>query len=547
MTKQIQYGAKARDKMIEGINALADTVKVTLGPKGRNVVLERPFALPHLTKDGVTVARAINLSDVEQNLGVQLVKSVASKTADIAGDGTTTSIVLAQAIVKEGNKAVAAGFNPMDLKRGIDLAVNKILEFIASISKDIKSTEEIAQVGTISSNGDKEIGSLIAEALEKVGKDGVVTGMEDKGLGLTLEILDGMMCEKGYLSHYFITNGEKMSTEFEDPYIFVFDQTISRLKPLVPLLEEVYKTGKPLVIIAENVEGEALTNLIYNHTHGGLRCVALKYPGFRDNNHMEVCEDISILTAGKFITQTCGTNIENVTLDMLGRAKKVIVTKDNMTIIGGVGEKEKIAARCNLLRDEIAKCDIDFLKDRLKIRLAKLTTGVAVLRIGGTTEVEVKEKKDRIEDALYATRAAVDEGIVPGGGTTLFYAARSLDDLKVDNDDQRAGVNIVKKAIQMPLRQIAENAGIDGAIVVGKLEDNTDTSRGFNAQDLVYVDMFEAGIIDPTKVVRTALQNAASVAGLIITTEAIVSEDEISRKATAERIAQANARMNQSM
>lgn len=544
MTKQIQYGSRAREKMIEGINLLADTVKVTLGPKGRNVVLEQSFRLPHLTKDGVTVARSINLSDPEQNLGVQLLKSVASKTADIAGDGTTTSTILAQAIVKEGNKAVAAGFNPMDLKRGIDLAVTRVLEFVDEVSKEIKTTEEIAQVGTISSNGDKEIGALIAEALEKVGKDGVVTGMEDKGFGLSLEILEGMMFEKGYLSPYFITNLEKMTTEFEDPYIFLYDQTISVLGPLVPLLEEVQQKGKPIIIIAENVDGEALASLVKNHTLGALKCVALKYPGFRDGNHMEVCEDIAIMTGGKFITQACGTNAENVKLPMLGTAKKVIVTKDSMTIIGGGGSKEKIDQRSANLREEIKKCDIDFVKDRLKIRLAKLTTGVAVLRIGGKTEVEVKERKDRIEDALYATRAAIDEGIVAGGGTTLFYASRVLNNIEVENEDQRAGVNIVKKAIQVPIRQIAENAGIDGAIIVGKLEECTDTNRGFNAQNLIYVDMFEAGIIDPTKVVKTALQNAASVAGLIITTEAIVCEDNETRKATNERMAIASAKMN---
>lgn len=526
MAKQVKYGSKAREEMIKGVDILADTVKVTLGPKGRNVALEQSYGAPKITKDGVTVAKAIELKNPEQNLGAQLIKSVASKTADVAGDGTTTSTILAQAIVKEGNKAVAAGFNPMDLKRGIDLAVNNVLESVKKASKHISSDEEIAQVGTISANGDKEIGDQIALAMKKVGKEGVITVEEAKNFGFEVEVVEGMEFSNGYLSPHFVTNPEKMIVELENPYILLCENKIASLQPMLPILEAMVKENNhPLLIIADDVEAEGLASLVVNKIRGGLRLAAVKAPGFGDRRKA-MLEDIAILTGGQLISEDLGMKLDNAAVSMLGTAKKITISKESTIIVNGAGAPEKIEARRNEIRKQIEEATSDFDRDKLKERLAKLTGGVAVLRVGGATEVEVKERKDRIEDALHATRAAVEEGIVPGGGATLFYASKELNMLKVENEDQQAGINIVKKALQTPLRQIAENSGVDGAVVAGKLETSSSTSYGFNAQDLTYVDMFEAGIIDPTKVVRTALQDAASVASLIITTEAIVTKDE---------------------
>ena len=524
MAKQIKYGTKAREEIIKGVNILADTVKVTLGPKGRNVAIEQSFGAPRVTKDGVTVAKAIELKDANQNLGAQLVKSVASKTADVAGDGTTTATILTQAIVKEGNKSVTAGCNPMDLKRGIDLAVENVLEAIKKVSKPISTQEEIAQVGTISANGDKQIGEQIALAMEKVGKEGVITVEEAKNFGFEVDVVEGMMFDRGYLSPYFVTNAEKMTVELDNPCILIFEKKLSSLQPMLPVLEAVVQSSRPLLIIAEDVEGEALATLVVNKLRGGLKVAAVKAPGFGDRRKA-MLEDIAILTGSQLISDDLGMKLENVNLSMLGSAKKVKITKEDTVIVDGAGSKVDIESRCAQMRQQIKESTSDYDKEKLQERLAKLVGGVAVLKVGGATEVEVKERKDRVDDALHATRAAVEEGIVSGGGTTLFYAAKVLESLKGENEDQQSGINIVKRALQAPLRQIAENAGVDGAIVVGKLSESKSNSMGFNAQTMEYVDMFKAGVIDPTKVVRTALQDAASVAALIITTEAIITED----------------------
>ena len=524
MAKQIKYGTKAREEMIKGVNILADTVKVTLGPKGRNVAIEQSFGPPRVTKDGVTVAKAIELKDANQNLGAQLVKSVASKTADVAGDGTTTATILTQAIVKEGNKSVTAGCNPMDLKRGIDFAVENVLKAIKKVSKPISTQEEIAQVGTISANGDRQIGEQIALAMEKVGKEGVITVEEAKNFGFEVDVVEGMMFDRGYLSPYFVTNSEKMTAELDNPYILIFEKKLSSLQPMLPVLEAVVQSSRPLLIIAEDVEGEALATLVVNKLRGGLKVAAVKAPGFGDRRKA-MLEDIAILTGSQLISDDLGMKLENVNLSMLGNARKVKITKEDTVIVDGAGSKADIESRCAQMRKQIKESTSDYDKEKLQERLAKLVGGVAVLKVGGATEVEVKERKDRVDDALHATRAAVEEGVVSGGGTTLFYAAKALEGLKGENEDQQSGINIVKRALQAPLRQIAENAGVDGAIVVGKLEESKSHSMGFNAQTMEYVDMFKAGVIDPTKVVRTALQDAASVAALIITTEAMITED----------------------
>lgn len=522
--KQIKFDTEARKKMLEGIDILANTVKVTLGPKGRNVVIEQSFGAPKVTKDGVTVAKAIELTDKMQNAGAQLVKSVASKTADAAGDGTTTATVLTQAIVREGNKLVAAGANPMDLKRGIDLAVNVVFEEIRKASKNISSKDEIAQVGTISANGDKEVGEKIAEAMEKVGKEGVITVEEAKNLGFEIDVVEGMMFDRGYLSPYFVTNAEKMLADLDSPYILLFEKKLSALQPMLPTLEAVVQSGRPLLIIAEDVEGEALATLVVNKIRGGLKVAAVKAPGFGDRRKA-MLEDIAILTGGQLISEELGMKLENVNIKMLGSAKRVSISKDNTTIIDGAGSKADIENRCLQIRKQIEETTSDYDKEKLQERLAKLAGGVAVLKVGGATEVEVKERKDRVDDALHATRAAVEEGIVAGGGVTLLYAARGLKNLKGANHDQQLGIDIIMKALEAPVRQIAQNAGTEGAVVVGKLHESKDTNFGFNAQDLNYTDMFKAGIIDPTKVVRTALQTAASIASLIITTEAIITDE----------------------
>jgi len=503
MAKQIRYGTKAREEMIKGVNILADTVKITLGPKGRNVAIEQSFGAPRVTKDGVTVAKAVELKDAMQNLGAQLVKSVASKTADVAGDGTTTATILTQAIVKGGNKAVAAGFNPMDLKRGIDFAVTHLLEEIKKASKPISSKAEIAQVGTISANGDKEIGEQIALAMEKVGKEGVITVEEAKNFGFEVEVVEGMMFDRGYISPYFVTNSEKMIAELDSPYILIFEKKLSSLQPMLPVLEAVVQSSRPLLIIAEDVEGEALATLVVNKLRGGLKVAAVKAPGFGDRRKA-MLEDLAILTGSQLISEDLGMKLDNVSLSMLGSAKKIKISKEDTVIVDGAGAKADIEARCSQIRQQVSETTSDYDKEKLQERLAKLVGGVAVLKVGGATEVEVKERKDRVEDALHATRAAVEEGVVAGGGATLFYAARVLENLKALNEDQQAGVNIVKKAMQSPIRQIAENAGVDGAIVVGKLEESKSNTMGFDAQSMEYVDMFKAGIIDPTKVVRTA-------------------------------------------
>jgi chaperonin GroEL len=529
MAHSVLHGTKAREKMLRGVDILADLVKVTLGPKGRNVAIEQSYGAPRLTKDGVTVAKSLDLKCRGENLGAQLMKNVAEKTASVAGDGTTTATVLAQAIAREGNKSVAAGMNPMDLKRGVELAVEKVLEHIKSISKKISSPQEIAQVGTISANGDKEIGSKIAEAMAKVGEEGVITVEEGKNFSFDVDVVEGMMFDRGYLSPYFVTNSEKMVAELENPFILIFEKKLSALQPMLPVLEAVAQSGRPLMIIAEDVDGEALATLVVNKLRGGLKVAAVKAPGFGDRRKA-MLEDISILTNGQLISEELGMKLEKADLAMLGTAKKVVITKDNTTIIDGAGSKVDIESRCSQIRKQIEETTSDYDKEKYQERLAKLAGGVAVLKVGGATEVEVKERKDRVDDALHATRAAVAEGIVPGGGVTLFYASRILENLKGENEDQQAGVNIIKRALQSPLRQIAENAGVDGAIVVGKLSESKDNNFGFNAQTLEYVDMIKSGIIDPTKVVRTALIDAASVASLIITTEAIVTEDESEEK-----------------
>lgn len=521
--KDIEFGTDARAKMLKGVETLAKTVKVTLGPKGRNVILDKSYGAPKITKDGVSVAKEVELSDKFENMGAQLVKEVAQKTADKAGDGTTTATVLAEAIIKEGCKAVAAGMNPMDLKRGIDMAVEAVVADIKSRSVAIKTSEEIAQVGTISANGDRSIGKYLARAMEKVGNEGVITVEDAKGLETELDVVEGMQFDRGYLSPYFITNAEKMVCEYENPFVLLYDQKVSNLQPLIPVLESIVQSGRALVIIAEDIEGEALATLVVNRIRGGLKVCAVKAPGFGDRRKA-MLEDIAILTGGQVISEELGMKLENVTLDMLGSAKRVEITKDETTIIDGDGEKDLIEARAAQIRKQIEETSSDYDREKLQERLAKLSGGVAVLRVGGASEVEVKEKKDRIDDALNATRAAVKEGVVAGGGVALLYSAKVLDSLKPENQDQKVGIDIIRKATQAPIRQIAENAGVDGAVVAGKLLESTDTNFGYNAQSGEYTDMVKAGIIDPTKVVRTALQDAASVGGLLITTEAMVTE-----------------------
>ena len=521
--KDIEFGSTARAKMLKGVETLAKTVKVTLGPKGRNVILDKSYGAPKITKDGVSVAKEVELADKFENMGAQLVKEVAQKTADKAGDGTTTATVLAEAIIKEGSKAVAAGMNPMDLKRGIDMAVEAVIEDIKSRSVAIKTSEEIAQVGTISANGDRSIGEYLARAMEKVGNEGVITVEDAKGLETELDVVEGMQFDRGYLSPYFITDPEKMVCEYESPYVLLYDQKVSTLQPLIPILETIVQSGRALVIVAEDIEGEALATLVVNRLRGGLKVCAVKAPGFGDRRKA-MLEDIAILTGGQVVSEELGMKLENVTLDMLGSAKRVTITKDETTIIDGDGEKDLIAARAAQIRKQIEETSSDYDREKLQERLAKLSGGVAVLRVGGASEVEVKEKKDRIDDALNATRAAVKEGVVAGGGCALLYASRVLEKLTPANQDQKVGIDIIRKACQAPIRQIAENAGVDGAVVAGKLLESTDTNFGYNAQSGEYTDMVKAGIIDPTKVVRTALQDAASVGGLLITTEAMVTE-----------------------
>jgi len=521
--KDVYFSSDARDRMLRGVNILANAVKVTLGPKGRNVVIEKSFGAPRSTKDGVSVAKEIELTDKFENLGAQLIREVASKTNDKAGDGTTTATVLAQAIVVEGLKSVAAGMNPMDLKRGVDKAVARVIEEIKANAKKVSANSEIAQVGTISANGDTEVGEMIARAMEKVGNEGVITVEEAKTAETELDVVEGMQFDRGYLSPYFITNAEKMEADLEEPLILLFEKKLSSLQPLLPVLEAVVQSGRPLLIIAEDVEGEALATLVVNKLRGGLRVAAVKAPGFGDRRKA-MLEDIAILTGGQLISEDLGIKLENVTVDMLGRAKKVTITKENTTIVDGSGDKAGIEGRVAQIKRQIEDTTSDYDREKLQERLAKLAGGVAVIRVGGATEVEVKERKDRVDDALNATRAAVEEGIVPGGGVALLKASKVLDGFKGDNDDQEAGVAIVRRALQAPIRQISENAGVEGSIVVGKVLENASPSFGFNAQTEEYVDLVQAGVIDPAKVVRTALQDAASVAGLLITTEAAIVE-----------------------
>jgi chaperonin GroEL len=521
--KEVRFHGDARDRMLRGVDILANAVKVTLGPKGRNVVLDKSFGAPRITKDGVTVAKEIELADKFENMGAQMIREVATKTSDQAGDGTTTATVLAQAIVREGVKAVAAGLNPMDLKRGIDAAVEAIVEDIKKRSKKVSTNDEIAQVGTVSANGDHEVGRMLAEAMQKVGNEGVITVEEAKSLETELDVVEGMQFDRGYISPYFITNADKMICDLDDPYILIHEKKLSTLQPLLPLLEAVVQSGKPLLIIAEEVEGEALATLVVNKLRGGLKVAAVKAPGFGDRRKA-MLEDIAILSGGQMISEDLGIKLENVTLNMLGRAKRVRVEKENTTIIDGAGKKADIQGRVAQIRAQIEDTTSDYDREKLQERLAKLAGGVAVIRVGGATEIEVKERKDRVEDAMHATRAAVEEGVVAGGGAALLYATKSLAKLKPENDDQRVGIDIVRRALQTPVRQIAENSGVDGSIVVGKLLESTDTNRGFDAQSGQYVDMLKTGIIDPTKVVRLALQDASSVAGLLVTTEAMVAE-----------------------
>ena len=521
--KDVKFSADARDRMLRGVDILANAVKVTLGPKGRNVVIEKAFGAPRITKDGVTVAKEIELKDKFENMGAQMVKEVASKTNDLAGDGTTTATVLAQAIVREGCKSVAAGMNPMDLKRGIDKAVEAVTEELKKMSKKVKTNEEIGQVGTISANGEVEIGEIIARAMEKVGKEGVITVEEAKGLDTELDVVEGMQFDRGYLSPYFITNAEKMTVELQNPYILIHEKRLSDLQPLLPILEAVVQSNRPLLIIAEDIEGQALATLVVNKLRGGLKVAAVKAPGFGDRRKA-MLEDIAVLTAGDVISEDIGIKLENVTIAMLGSAKLVTIDKDNTTIIDGAGKKVDINARCEQLRAQVEETSSDYDKEKLQERLAKLAGGVAVIKVGGATETEVKEKKDRVDDALHATRAAVEEGIVPGGGVALLRASKALSKVETANDDQKVGVEIVRRALGVPLRQIAENAGEDGAVVAGKVAENNTLNFGFDAQSGKYVDMVKSGIIDPTKVVRVALQDAASIAGLLITTEAMVAD-----------------------
>ena len=521
--KDIKFGSDARSKMLKGVEILAKTVKVTLGPKGRNVMLDKSYGAPKITKDGVSVAKEIHLADKFENMGAQLVKEVAQKTADKAGDGTTTATVLAEAIIKEGCKAVAAGMNPMDLKRGIDLAVETVIEDVKSRSKEIKTSEEIAQVGTISANGDKSIGQYLAHAMEKVGNDGVITVEDAKGLDTELDVVEGMQFDRGYLSPYFVTDADKMTAEYESPFVLLYDQKISNLQAILPVLEAVLQSGRALLIVAEDIEGEALATLVVNRIRSGLKVCAVKAPGFGDRRKA-ILQDLAILTGGQVISEELGLKLENTTIDMLGTAKRVIVSKDDTTIIDGDGDKEMIEARKAQIKKEMEKTTSEYDKEKMQERLGKLSGGVAVIRVGGASEVEVKEKKDRIDDALNATRAAVKEGVVAGGGTALLYATKALENVKPENQDIRVGVDIIRRALQAPIRQIAENAGVDGAVVAGKLLEGNDFNFGYNAATDEYTDMVKAGIIDPTKVVRTALQDAASVASLLITTEAMVTE-----------------------
>ncbi|MCP1972977.1 MULTISPECIES: chaperonin GroEL [Bradyrhizobium] len=521
--KEVKFSTDARDRVLRGVDTLANAVKVTLGPKGRNVVIEKSFGAPRITKDGVTVAKEIELEDKFENMGAQMVREVASKTSDLAGDGTTTATVLAQAIVKEGAKSVAAGMNPMDLKRGIDLAVEAIVNDLKAHAKKVTTNEEIAQIATISANGDIEIGRFLADAMQKVGNDGVITVEEAKSLDSELEVVEGMQFDRGYVSPYFVTNAEKMRVEFEDPYILIHEKKLSTLQSMLPLLEAVVQSGKPLLVVAEDVEGEALATLVVNRLRGGLKVAAVKAPGFGDRRKA-MLEDIAILTGGQAISEDLGIKLENVTLKMLGRAKKVVIDKENTTIVNGAGSKKDIEARVTQIKMQIEETTSDYDREKLQERLAKLAGGVAVIRVGGATEVEVKERKDRVDDAMHATRAAVEEGILPGGGVALLRALKALDGIKTADADQKAGVDIVRRAIQVPARQIVQNAGEDGSLVVGKLLENPSYNWGFNAASGEYQDLARAGVIDPAKVVRTALQDAASVAALLITTEALVAE-----------------------
>ncbi len=521
--KEVKFSVDARDKMLRGVDILNNAVRVTLGPKGRNVVLDKSFGAPRITKDGVTVAKEIELEDKFENMGAQMVREVASKTSDIAGDGTTTATVLAAAIVKEGSKAVAAGMNPMDLKRGIDLAVETVVEELKKNSKKVTSNDEIAQVGTISANGDQEIGRFLAEAMKKVGNEGVITVEEAKSLETELDVVEGMQFDRGYISPYFITNADKMRVEMEDPYILINEKKLSALNELLPLLEAVVQTGKPLLIVAEDVEGEALATLVVNKLRGGLKVAAVKAPGFGDRRKA-MLQDIAVLTGGQAISEDLGIKLENVTIAMLGKAKKVMIDKENTTIVNGAGKKKDIEDRITQIKAQIEETTSDYDREKLQERLAKLAGGVAVIRVGGATEVEVKERKDRVDDAMHATRAAVEEGVLPGGGVALLRATEALKKVRTHNEDQKHGVEIVRKALQAPARQIATNAGEDGSVIVGKILENSSYGFGFDAQGGEYVDMVKKGIIDPTKVVRQALQGASSVAGLLITTEAMVAE-----------------------
>ncbi len=532
MAKEVKFEAEARAKMLAGVDTLADAVKVTLGPKGRNVVLDKSFGAPRITKDGVTVAKEIELADKFENMGAQMVREVASRTADEAGDGTTTATILAQSIVREGSKAVAAGMNPMDLKRGIDTAVAAVIKDLGKRSKRVSTNEEIAQVGTISANGEVEIGNMIAEAMGRVGNEGVITVEEAKSLNSNLDVVEGMQFDRGYTSPYFVTNAEKMTCDLENPYILINESKLSSLQPLLPVLEAVVQSGRPLLIIAEDIEGEALATLVVNKLRGGLKISAVKAPGFGDRRKA-MLEDIAVLTQGQVISEDLGIKLENVTLDMMGSAKRVNITKEETTIVEGGGKNKDIQGRCNQIRQQVEETSSDYDREKLQERLAKLAGGVAVLNIGGATEVEVKERKDRVDDALNATRAAVEEGIVPGGGVALLRATKVLDKINLDDADQQVGVQIVKRSLQAPVRQIAENAGVDGAVVAGKLLENKDIKIGFDAQTESYKDLVKAGIVDPTKVVRTALQDAASIAGLLITTEAMVAEKPDDKAAAA--------------
>src|ERR1700735_4221168 len=529
--KEVKFGVDARDRMLHGVEILANAVKVTLGPKGRNVVIDKSFGAPRITKDGVTVAKEIELEDKFENMGAQMVREVAQKTNDLAGDGTTTATVLAAAIVKEGAKSVAAGMNPMDLKRGIDIAVAAVVEDIKKRSKKVASSAEVAQVGTISSNGDAAVGKMIAEAMQNAGHEGVTSVEEAKALDPEVEIVEGMQFDRGYLSPYFITNAEKMVSDLEDAYVLLHEKKLSSLQPMLPVLEAVVQSGKPLLIIAEDIEGEALATLVVNKLRGGLKVAAVKAPGFGDRRKA-MLEDIAILTGGQLIAEDLGIKLESVTTAMLGRAKKIVIEKEKTTIVDGAGEKKDIEARLNQLKAQTEETPSDYDREKLQERLAKLAGGVAVIRVGGATEIEVKEKKDRVDDALNATRAAVEEGIVAGGGAALLYATRAIEKVKVSNDDQRRGVDIVRRALESPVRQIADNAGTDGSVVVGRMLDQKDSNYGFDAQKGDYVDMIKAGIVDPTKVVRIALESAASVAGLLITTEAMVA-DKPEKKSSA--------------